>query len=810
MKDLIIFILSFFICLSSFAQEREKQYFENNPELGGDVVIKSSSFKAEKDEISKIFEIENLGEGAYYMDAWIMAPLTKEGYPEYKVAVNGALSEFTFKPQINDWQSLALTDAKKSATTVNLKKGINTISVIGKGPEVPNVEFIKLSSSLNRAGISDTNYKKFVESIKSGTLNEVYNSDSEQIASGSRGTNGEIYDYCLNMPVYYTTYLSFYFTAGENVRVAAGLSTRYNIGIIDNTIVPGILDPLEPLYAIELFSTANPESYSWRLEMGFGGTLNAAIPETGSYLIRVRSLKPNYYGTADLSVNGISYSCIFTQSPQLMISSGYPTPANFFTCKIKNGGNTMLWLLDNSEKVRAFNDDAAATSDGYSSGTASRIKTNLTNISYAHVSSVSSNSPVFECDLYGGLTAPESDPNPDHDLLTLFPNLPLDNSFVSAPENYVYCCFSWSVGNTTNWLGCGSTFDLCDNFYDSYGYTNIGATAENAAIAVWTRPHYSPNGYLITHASVRKNSFMPNPHGFEWESKCGGFERIMHTRDALQDLVIYDPMSDFPYGSIARYYRPKTGTVNYSLPGTNPALEIRKSSFSASDLNRVTAMKNQISGTILSDFDSKYRAWENTWSRPEIAIHSNPYLYAESEEYESLLEYCTKYGKAVWPLLIDKLAQSQRDIFVVNLLKDLTYGGNWDFIDDIALAASGETRKFSPFIYSNLVDYCKKLLVKEGANMLKSIQSISTVEDGSFEINISVRGQDILLNLNLVKEEKASVAIYNIFGTLEYEVNYSISKGNQMLVINASNFKKGIYVVQITMESKTISQTISI
>ena len=51
MKNLFIFILSFFACLSGFAQDLEKRYFENNPELGGDVLIKSTSFKTEKDEI---------------------------------------------------------------------------------------------------------------------------------------------------------------------------------------------------------------------------------------------------------------------------------------------------------------------------------------------------------------------------------------------------------------------------------------------------------------------------------------------------------------------------------------------------------------------------------------------------------------------------------------------------------------------------------------------------------------------------------------------------------------------------------------
>jgi len=75
MKTFVILSLSFFACLSCFAQDVEKSYFENHPELGGDAVIKSASFKAEKDGIYKTFEVESLGDGAYYLDAWITAPI---------------------------------------------------------------------------------------------------------------------------------------------------------------------------------------------------------------------------------------------------------------------------------------------------------------------------------------------------------------------------------------------------------------------------------------------------------------------------------------------------------------------------------------------------------------------------------------------------------------------------------------------------------------------------------------------------------------------------------------------------------------
>ena len=132
MKKFVAVIVGLFVCLSGFTQTFEKQYFENNQDVGGEARIKSSVIRVENDEIFKTFEIESLEDEVYFIDAWMEAALTKEGYREYKVAVNGVPTGLSFKAQIDGWHSLALTDAKKSVATVSLKKGKNTVSIIGK------------------------------------------------------------------------------------------------------------------------------------------------------------------------------------------------------------------------------------------------------------------------------------------------------------------------------------------------------------------------------------------------------------------------------------------------------------------------------------------------------------------------------------------------------------------------------------------------------------------------------------------------------------------------------------------------------
>ena len=785
MKNLFIIIFSSLVCLSGFAQDVEKRYFENNPGLGGDAVIKSSSFKAEKDGIYKTFEVEVSEAGSYYLDAWIIAPFTKDGFVEYKVAVNDVLSGFSLTPQTRGWHSLALTDTKKSAATVKLIKGINKIYIIGKGPEIPNVEFIKLSSNLSRSGISDSKYRQFVESLESNTSNKVYSNELQQVSS-VRGTNGEIYDYSLNLPFQFTQWYAFIFYPGENVNISVGSSSF-------------------PC-AIEFFHRFTPESNSWSASSTSGpANLKATITEQGYYFIVIRSLYPNITGPATMSLSMDNYfstfDCIVTYSPKIAVTPGYPTPANFFTCKTKENVDPWLFLANSSGRIRAYNKNGGKTSDGYSWDFNSRITTSLTDITHGMVFREYVYTPEYDvCDLYMGLA---STANASY-LLYSFPNLTVDNSFVSAPAGY-YFCYHWSVG--FDYVEEGKDiFDLYpslsagiekwDQFYESYGYTNVGADSSNAAIALWTRTVGTT--IYVNHASIRKNPNSQYPHGFEWESKCGSHERIMHTRDVFKS----SPNPNTNYGSITRYYRPISGIVKNNF-SSNSTRHI--SSFSTSDLNKVSTLKKQIPATVLSGFEEKYNIWENTWNSPELLIHSNLYKYAESAEYENLLNYCMKYGKAVWPLLFDKLAK--KDLFVANLLKDLTYGGKLSFYDDILQYEKG---KPFPFLSSILVDYCKGLLVKEEANIQNAIRNISATEEENFEVNISVNAQEILLNLYSIKDEKVFVSIYNTFGGLEFEARYNVLKGNQTLVINASNLKKGIYVVKITIDGKSISQTISI
>jgi len=234
-----------------------------------------------------------------------------------------------------------------------------------------------------------------------------------------------------------------------------------------------------------------------------------------------------------------------------------------------------------------------------------------------------------------------------------------------------------------------------------------------------------------------------------------------------------------------------------------------KYSFSQFELDQIEILKDYIPAIVQSEFEEYYLEWANTWRG---VFSGNPYDYAKSKEYDNLLQYCKNYGKAVWPLLFDKvtLGRGIVRVEILNLYKDLTYTGTEDFFDGTRPPRE-EGDYFPADVYLNLVYYCKGLLEDEYENILKSLEIFTFVEKAKLGTNvIFANNQEIRLILNSEKDGKAFVTIYNILGVLEFEANYDISKGNQTFVINASYLKRGIYVVKVTIGGESISKTIKI
>lgn len=97
------------------------------------------------------------------------------------------------------------------------------------------MEFIKLSASLNRARISDSNYKHYLEFLEK-LGDEKLNSEGESSPNFSAksvtpGTAGQNYNYAIEKWVHYTTWKRFYYTAGQNVNIS--ISTPSNTHVFE-------------------------------------------------------------------------------------------------------------------------------------------------------------------------------------------------------------------------------------------------------------------------------------------------------------------------------------------------------------------------------------------------------------------------------------------------------------------------------------------------------------------------------------------------------------------------------------------------
>jgi len=773
-------------------KNEETSFFEKNKALFGDVEIKSATREANGENTFRVFSVNAREAGDYYLDAWMSFPSVNGKCIEYEILINGVTQEGTLKSTTEGWQSASLTNARNSTASIKLKLGLNEISIKGIAPGIPNVEFVKLSKSLNSAGISNTEYREYYDGIKSqeessrqkASPSKVAPSDTTNILmSRSVGTNGQEFNYTLNVPVKYTTYGYYDFTAGQTVTIYTSSNSYQHV--------------------IECFSASTPTSSSWGLQATGAGTLSFTVNQTGSYIIRFRAYRQLIDGLINYSIivnNKLveSMNNCPVSGYGLVVPSGYnySTDVNAFTGNTNSGADTYMWVQGSNNRILGYNDDFRGGGN-FSWGWHSRINQGISGTQAVLFSAHRASAPATTCDVYVGLK------NTEANTLRYFPLLNSIDAIRTAPSSGVYNCIAWSVGVTNDWHWPPSMWQYqsstplaaFDAYYRAYGFERAGANSSNGAIALWAL-----NGSL-THASVRKNTISDRanrPHGFDWESKPGGLTRTTHTRDALAGNNSGD------YGNIAYYYKPSSART---MSASNPISEIAE--LSSAELSVTDNVKSQLSNAVISEFEKLYSAWSKTWALPEVALNSDPRKYAESKEYSALVEFCNKYGKATWPLFIEKL--NQGDIFNINLLEDLTIAENKNLLDEVK--ASGEIKSRSmnvvPTLRSNAINYAKKLLSKHQIEILHDATTKDFVDE-IFDFSLSANSSTVYVNIDMKESANATIQIFDVYGNMIGRgVNKTLSAGKQTVSINVSS-TTGVYVVNVTANNKTLSKKVSV
>ena len=831
----IIIIIGLLSIINLNAQEGKNKVFSaTQADLASGVTVKESTVSVDSKFAYRIFELNVDRSGSYFVSAWLMGAQTPKGNcMSYEVLVNDKKQAAKFTPIQSNWQSVYLKEeGKKEIIPIQLVKGYNKIVLVSELPEVPDVEFIKVSISATASRLNSVKYLDFIVNIKqemykNAAIQKVhkYTEDNDTIRTerqntsplpGSHKLNNPEgnYDHRANVPFAYTTYKTYHFNAGQQVFIATNAQTNY-------------------VHVLEMFSESNPLIYSWVNKSNSSNlaSLNVRIPASGIYYIRVRAYIQNYSGVVDLNVNGQYY---FRNCP--VSGNGFSfrhTPneeLNYFTCN--SIGDPYIWIEKNNGlpgTIVAFNDDYYNHGGEYNWGHNSRIKKQIgANLAAVLVSSCSSYNPTGNCDIYMGCK--------NSDVTRYFPSLRSDDAIQSAPADRRYNCTSWAGGITWGWFwgdingqyyGNPQVWETWDKYFGNNPmryigattYTAIGANADNGVIAMWAL-----NGE-ITHGSVRGYANR-HPHGYDWESKPGRLMRTFHPRDAVRGNS---------YGNIVRYYcnasreiyeqsSQPNGTINTSFSQNVYTFQqsidagltvIENVSLDISQKNIIAARDK--TSIINNLFDS----WLREIGTDKYAYISNPYIMIGTQSGRALLNHAKNNLKEATLLFADIIFDNARkDDFVKNISYFMFCEIARDKYGNLIEQIKNDWKKqnydengsyIAPLPETFTKKYIKAILDIQSRNLISN--TFLKQNNDNFEI-VSVIPNPIVdksnININLTEKSTVYISITNGISNLSITILKPtvLDKGTHSFAINANQLSNGISVCVVNINGNTYSRKI--
>jgi hypothetical protein len=710
-------LVCFNITLSQDNEIFNVKIFQDSDKRFGSCNIIKSYNNVIADFAYQTFKIHVNETGEYFLNAWALGAFTKDGVLQYEVYIDDSKSPVgKLNMKKANWQTAGLESGK----SIYLTSGDHTISFKCPIPNVPMVEFIRISKTEQDAHISSKEYDDYVEVLKAEIAPQVEKSsmsDSTVVSLFKRLDNplGN-YEHRIDQKFAYSYYHYFYFYAGAPVTFETKRSDPY------------ASDPV-----MQLFHYTDPiNKGSWTDDDGGVGRqskISVTIQHTGYHLLFIFNYWCGQAGTSDLYLYDNLYASDvpFNNYYGVRCDHSLTDELNYFTCNKESGGDTRLWIEDQTGFPGlniAQNDDYYGGGDFYW-GYHSRVKKAFDrSIRTGHVTAYSSYAPIKYCDLY--LKCQNST------IMGYFPNLEDDDAIMSAnTNNGVYNCISWSGGVVDDWCWPPSYYSpwhdpnpltAFDNFYmntpprpvyndgDLWNYTRSGATSSNNCIDLWSNGGSYTHGSVNSKYRIHSNDLPANghPHGYDWESKPGSLMRTFHPRNSL---------SGSSYGNIDKYYRWNGTMANGALAkisGTSSSSTIRETiTLSENENEKLANFIGKVPNKIKDEFNTKYDLWKKTWNDPNIAIHSDPRKYAESKEYDDFLKFCKKQGKGIWPLLFKKVFDGE--FFIINPIEDLTFSEYRSHLDKIREESakprySQDGSYIAPTIRSNAMKYVKKLV----------------------------------------------------------------------------------------------------
>lgn len=793
-----VLALLFGFCVPAFSQLIvEKNYYASHQELGGEAVITKCEKKADGEKAVTSFEVEVRRSGMYYISFWLCpARLGNGGFVNYEVAVNGSILGEKLTPTSGGWQCVSLPDR----IMAELNEGKNTIAVIGKIPDIPNVEHVRVALTKEKSLIDSSEYDKFKANIvKESHANADKNAvismtaDSDTISGNTslltRSTSVNYDD-----PLYNYTYrigIDFQYTFYTWLVLIKDEQVNLQTTGIDNF-----------RHVLELFRSFSPEDCSWSAvsDISCTASLNVTIPHSGLYYVRVRSYSNARSGLCNLNVNGVNhYDSIPLYSSGVRCLQDTMMVYNTFTCH--STSDPRLWIEEGADipgTIAALNDDYGTHGDFFWDKNA-RIKKQYSRpVHAALLSAYGSYHPAGKCDLYIKC--------PDSNAMSGFTNLQSDDAIQSSPSSGIYNCISWSGGITSYWEwppSYASSFyspdelTAFDNFYASRGLTRVGATEDNSVVDLWAYvDDYGNRNY--SHGSVRKGAD-GNAHGYDWESKPGGQMRTFHPRYALG--------GDTGYGEVVEHYIRTTtdNTATLEEEIANGTARIEYVDFDEQEREIISQEIGKIDKWTISQFNKLYSRWKAV---THVTIFSNPKKIADCQEYKDVLEFCKSKPEVIY-VLYHRLANGD-GISATELIGDLTFDEHLSLMEKVR---NGNMQKVGqdgiktirPML-SNYVAYVKELLSMKHPELLRNSRSYDEASGISYsnfaEYDMAWSADGLTVRFTLDKSAEVSLNLVDLKGNFVCSaVNKKIlGKGTHSYCLTLEKNRQ--YLVQLVIDGR--------
>lgn len=659
-----IALAAIFLCSGATAQNKSEIKHYPRGYAAGEVSLLQQWTESDGVRSANVYLVEVPVAGTFTIAA--IANLNKG--TELPVTIDGNGTPVRMYAMTNGWQkSTAVALSKNDAFGLYLTAGRHTITFSMAGNAAPLIDQLSFSRS-NAHPALDADWQRFsshiAEWMQERPVSNIPDpgkyglSVTSKVLSNPEGN----YEHAIDTAFSYSTFQYVYLTAGNSYTFSTSGSTK---------------DPV-----LHLFDPASIDTRSWS-DDDYNGTwesnLVVNITVSGTYALLVRPYYASQSGTTTILQNGVTLSSNTPMGGQRFATTPRTGNLNYFTAKLTgvNPDTRIFTLTTSGGVVTGYNDDYFNNSGGtWAWSLCSRIKKNYAaGSSYVYVCAYNS-SKTGNCDLYMGNTNATL---PTSGEAGNFPLLKGEDAIQSAPNNFNYNCIAWTGGITTTWvwpLDPSSTWYVANNalasfdkFYSNtpqrypgaWNYTRSGATAANAMVDLWK------TASAYTHGSITKPG-NNNPHGYDWESKPGSFDRTLHPRNALENASWYGSVTN--YYKFAGTYAKNAAGFTTDMDAVNAGLAvIDKASLTSGAQQKLRSLLSKSDETFASKFEILYNAWDKTKEKNRSL--SDPFMYCNNTEFERMEVFCQKNTKAAMLLVFDKYVNSN-DHLIGKLMLSLT------------------------------------------------------------------------------------------------------------------------------------------